>query len=231
MVESSLHLYTVIFLLVLVAFVASVIYLSIRPKLRLLLIPLIPAGGFVILVMGVAGVAKLRTHSYDGHAKTKSELASAREIVREQLSVLPDGVRDIYYSVYSYPPASVRATFHFPEAEFKDWMEDRDLIRISGKDWSVLPPEHDPDQDESIDEGYYWWGRLEKPLSLEDSRLEITVMYDSEKKKVYYRHSEIRREVEESGTQAENSGNRIHQGSGAGRKRDDSGNEEGNDAG
>ena len=133
----------------------------------------------------------IRSRAYRGHVTCQSELSSAPRIVREQLTVIPDGGRDIYYSVQPTSRIYLQAKFTMSEGAFRDWMSSRELVPIENWDVPVLTLERDPNKTESVDEGYYWWGYSKRPLSYDRSYLEVTVVYDSRTKEVYYEHYEI----------------------------------------
>jgi len=187
----------VIYLVFVVALIAGVIYISTRPKLPYGFPLIIPASILLLFAGSICLVFLLRSFRYRGHLKDKAELPSVAEIVREQLSVLPDGAQDIYYSVKSYPEAGAAITFHLTEQEFKKWMEDRNPKAFDDLELRVRDYEYDPPRRKIVEQGYYWDGHVQKSLSYEPSYLEVSVIYDSQSGKVYYSHAEQRQRVRE----------------------------------
>ncbi len=193
---NDLKIYYVDFLLLagiagyVIALVAGCIWVVGQKGLDYALRRAVPAAVGLFLVMGVGIALYNRGRTFEGHLESKSQLASVRQFVREQLSVLPEGARDVYYSVRKFPPPSTRVTFHLGEGDFKDWMGKRDLHAIGIRGWPALDVEHDSALTQ-IEQGYYWSGDIRKSLTYEGAYLDVEVVYDSQSGKVYYEHREI----------------------------------------
>jgi len=146
----------------------------------------------VLLLVGLLSIAYTVQKRYVGTLEDATKRATLPANVRKALSVLPPEARAVDYVVHTYRDPWMHADFPMSTEHFLAWMQRK------GWEPEEIPREFPfvvvsalDGREVTVVKGYYYTGMEEGGLNLKDSVLQVTVVFDAERGRVYYSHLEL----------------------------------------